>query len=581
MTIQKTHKYKIFSPTGLYLGMIPDNLVMSDFGYNQNISTAFVQVQVTVALSADTSVLPTTPLQDESGNNILDEAGNTILDEGALDVVGSTNANNLYACNNLIQVWEYSNYYPNGLLVFNGYISKWKANFGGSSEGQILLTCLSNGNDLNNNLVLGGQTVEQSQLTQNSNVNINSTSKGGGITGIGQTFTTGSNITSLSAILVKMASGSSSPSQYVTLNVYASPNSGTVLATATVLISGTTPTDYTFSFPAITVSPSTQYFFSVASADSNVYYENTSVSYSGGAMYRQNYGGASGDALYHQTPFSDVNNASNLYFTTYYTSSPNSEQFSLTDPAQILTTIMNSYIAAGGQVRLPVGGYTNVGVLATYTFKTQTMIQGIQAILNLSPANYFWYVDPATNILQYGVPNTVADFVLIKGRHINELNLEATRETIKNNIYFTGGDDGTGQNKSIFVQVQNELNGNRTGLALLSDNRVNSTSGGVTTARLIAQEYANDNNAETYITIVTIQDQTIDTNLFKIGKMISFANFSPFINNLLLQIVGIQKQSDQIVLQLGTLPIRTSQQLAQIQSELAYQQTVNNPATAS
>ena len=348
-------------------------------------------------------------------------------------------------------------------------------------------------------------------------------------------------------------------------------------------VTSTTPGVYTFSFPsAVTVTPLTQYFFAIYAGDNQggqIYYNNAG-GYAGGNMWYSSYGGAGGSTNFFDTGGFNTTGYS-LYFATYYVTTPNSVPFTNQDPSSILTTIMNTYIAAGGLVGLPGGGITNTGVLTTYTFKTQTMLQAIQTLIGLAPANQYWYVDPATNTIQFAKSNTVADIVLIKGRHINELDVEATRENIKNNIYFTGGDDGTGLSHNIFVNVSNPLNGNRVGLALLSDNRVNSTSGSVSTAKQIAQEYANDNNAETYITNITILDFTMDTNLFKPGKMVSFAGFSPFINNLLLQVLSVQKSSDQVVIQLGTLPLRTSQAVADIQAGLAYLQTVANPSTAS
>ena len=574
---QKYYQYKISSPSAVYLGLLQN--VISDYTHNLIIGSAFVQTQITVGQSPDLVTKPTTPILDENSQPILDEAGNQLLDEGANDIIGSNNPNALIACNNLIQVYEYSSYYPNGLLVFSGYISKWKAVFGSAEN--IVLTCISNGQDLNNYLVLGGNTIDQSQLTQNASIIAYEPGRGAAIQNPGQTFTTGATITALTAISAIVAAQLGSDPQQMQIALYNAPN-GTLIASSNfVTVSSTSPAEVVFSFPSsVVVTPNTQYFFAVYAQDAigaYIYY-NTAGGYAGGNMWLSSYGGAGGSANFFQNP---PYNGYSLYFKTWWVSAPNSVPFTNADPSTILTTIINSYIAAGGLVSLPVAGLSPTGVLTTYTFKTQIMLQGINTLIGLAPANWYWYVDPATNIIQFAKANTVADIVLIKGRHINDLDIEATRENIKNNVYFTGGDDGTGQSHNIFVQIQNALNGNRVGLALLSDNRVNSTSGSVTTARQIAQEYINDNNAETYITNVTIQDGTIDTNLFKPGKMIGFAGFSPFINNLLLQVVGVQKSSDKAILQLGTLPIRTSQALANIEAGLAYQQTVANPATPS
>jgi len=211
----------------------------------------------------------------------------------------------------------------------------------------------------------------------------------------------------------------------------------------------------------------------------------------------------------------------------------------------------------------------------------QTILQAIQATVALAPANWYWYVDPATGVLQFAKANTVADITIIRKRHINEIDIEATKENIKNTAYFTGGDDGTATSTNILVKVSKALGGNRVGLALLSDNRVNSATGGTVTAKLIAQNYLNVNNSEQYIANAIIQDQTMDINLLKLGLMVGFSGFGNFVDNLLLQIVGVNYQSDQAILQLGTLPKRDTAVVAAIQAGLQYAQTVANPSTPS
>ena len=173
MAIQKTHQYKIYTPAGVYLGMLQN--VTSPFGYNQNIATTFAQMTVTVAQSADVASLPNEAITDEMRNVITDESGNPILIERQPDIVGGSNA--LIANNNLIKVYEYSSYYPNGLKVFDGYISKWKTTFGATDD--ISITCISNGSDMNNILVQSGDLAVITQNTDTGST-FTSTNTGNG-----------------------------------------------------------------------------------------------------------------------------------------------------------------------------------------------------------------------------------------------------------------------------------------------------------------------------------------------------------------------------------------------------------------
>lgn len=588
---QKSYQYQIFSSAGVYLGLLQN--VASDFNYNQQINTVGAQLQITVAQSADTASQALSFIADEFGNPITDELGDDLLIERQPDLIGGGNSNALINNNNLITVVEFSSYSPNGTVVFQGYISKWKAGFGTNEN--IIVTCLSNGGDLNNFLVLGAATADQNQLTQNSNGRVYNLGLGGGKGAgwalMGQTFTTGVGVTSISAITVYLA-GNGIADTVATLNLWTSPNDYfTVPAQASASVTipkNQTAQAVTFTFATpISVTANTQYFFTVDPNDANgfsIYYQNSDV-YAGGSMWVNDYGGGSGGGVWYQTPIGALS-ASDLYFETFYTAGATNSPFTNQDPSTILTTIIQNYNSRGGLLQIPSGGYALTGVETTYTFKVQTILQAIQTLLAQSPANWYFYGDPATNSLIFAKASSTPDIVLVKGRHINDLDLEATKENIKNVAYFTGGDDGTGTSTNIFINETLPIAGNRVGLILLSDNRVSAALIGSEAAaqgvgRAIAVANLQENQAETYQATVTIQDTTMDINTVKLGKTIGFAGFGTFIDQLVLEVVGVNKSPDQVTAQIGTLPKRASKTLADIQTALAYLQTVNNPTTSS
>lgn len=754
------YDYKISNSLGQYLGLLQN--VTSDFNYNQNIGTSFAQVEITVGQSADTAGLPVSPLLDVTGNNILDETGNQITDDGVGDIVGSNNPSNLIQNNNQIQIIEYSQWNPNGVVVFSGYISKWKATFG--SKDDIVITCISNGQDLNNYLVPGESSADQSQTQIDAYVQIQESQKIGSFR-VGQTFTVGSGITSVSGIQVWL--GMNGSPEQITLKLWSSLADAGVgtspLATATGQITTNVMTGVTFTFQTpVTVTPNTQYFFTVQATDAfgaNIYFKQSDV-YAGGTMYYST-GGTYTNAGYATY---------DLAFYTYFISTSVAVPYAGFDVTGVLNTIMANYISAGGGVRVPkpvinqkfqynfydtqytngtkvtyygqtftpsqdtevdliqlymginvagpatytislvqgdptqdvlnyngvatvnIGGsnvflannvtgsvnnpgvvsflipqnaqnqnivlkkgvqyyvlvglgvsgstitqmfgstgaptdsqigplytaslsangtanptknsnhylYMNIGLISpypqstslfsayawtfnsiTYTFKLQTMQQAIQKLLELAPADWYWYVDPATNILYFSEEGTTADFTLIKDRHLSELDIEATKENIKNVAYWTGGDDGTGSKNNILVIQKSPLGNNRVGLGLLSDSNVNSTNGGKITGSLLAQEYLNENASETYITNVTVLNSTIDTSQIKLGNIIGFAGFGNFVDQLLLPVVGINRTPDYVTLQLGSLPPRPTRAIALIQNQLNNLQNASASTTAS
>jgi hypothetical protein len=570
--LQKTWSYKSFSPAGVYLGLIQN--VSTPFNYNQLIGTAFAQIQFTVEQSADVAGLVASPITDELGNAITDESGNQLLIERQPDVVGSSNSKALIANNNLLQVWEYSNYYPNGILKFSGYIAKWKTTFGATDD--ILVTAISNGQDLSQYIVQEAPILDQSQLLTNGNTTINRSSP---ITI--QSISTTAGQTVLNRVTLQLASAiANNPTCTVALYASATTGLGNLAraaarqipdATATATISSTSPANYDFIFNyTYPISEPGYFVIVISTSDGN----GVKLYYQSGSPY------AGGD-LSNPTNTFPFDGTCSLYFDSYYSSNATNATYTNDDPSFIMNDLITNVYNRYGGLITPAGAFSNTNTLTTYTFKMQTVLQAIQTTVGLAPATWYWFVDPAAGTLTFAKTSTTANITLIKGRHINEIDIEASKEGIINLIYFSGGDDGTGTSTNILVKVLGTLGLNRVGLALLSDNRVNSTSGGVTTARLIANNYINTNNAETYITNVTIQDQTMDINLIKLGQTIGFSGFGNFVDQLLLQVVGLNYQGDQVVLQLGSLPKRSSKSFADAEAALAYLQTVAVNTTPS
>lgn len=219
-------------------------------------------------------------------------------------------------------------------------------------------------------------------------------------------------------------------------------------------------------------------------------------------------------------------------------------------------------------------GYADTDVTTTYTFKVQTVLEAISTIASLSPYNWYWYVDPSNNVLYFQATATTAQHTMVKGRHIQSLEIEATKERIANVVYFTGGPTA-GVNTFKKTTDTESLEDNRVGLARLSDNRVTTDAN----ATIISQGYIDANSAETYLTQITVYETDYDISLFKLGQTIGFANFGTFVDRLLMQIVGIQRSVDQITLSLGVLPRRTTKKIEEIEQGLQAEQTLLNPAT--
>lgn len=570
----KTYLYKVYGPTGAYLGILQN--VSSEFTYNQTIATGSVQVAITVAQSPDV-IGAVSAILDENSNQVLDETGAVITDEGQSSVVGDSAPQ--IDENNIIEVYEFSTYHVNGILRFTGYISKWEAIFGGDDD--IVITCISLGADLSQVLIASGDTAYISQTTtDNSTYLVGLTSaKAGSFNAVAQTFTVAAT-TVLGGISVELTTpeiGTITLQVYRMLGSSPNPSSDTLIAYNTINMpqTGTATVQQIDTPPYPTLTTGNTYYFLVftenSSGDVNEasIYADASNPYANGTAWAMVFGGTAWTAT-NESP-------SDLYFVIYAQGNNVTGAYTGADPSTILTSVMNNYISQGGGVILPPGGFALTGVSATYTFSSQTILAGIAAIFAFAPANWYWYVSPDTNTLQFAQYNTVADIMIIKGRHIDELDLTGTKETIANTVYVTGGNGGSGSN--IFVEESVPQGTNRIGMVQLSDNRITSATGGNAAAEQIASAYIANHSARSYTATIIIQDQTMDLTTLKLGKVLGFSGFGSFIDQLLLPIVGVNPNGDQVTLQIGSLPIANTALIQAIYNQLNQVVTVANPPT--
>lgn len=573
--IQKRYDYHVYRH-GVYLGLLPN--VKSDFTYQQLINTAGAQMTIEISQSPDTADTPVSPILDELGAIITDEVGGSLLEERAPDLVGDAADNILIRNDNDVKVYEVSDRHPNGLLVFQGYISKWKATFGAPDT--ITATVLSHGQDLSHYLTPGGtaDTLDQSETSGTTDA-LSQWESGSSSRRYGQSWTSGASATNLSKIILRIFT---TPSQVVTIKVWSSASAygGTPLGTATATVPASTDGEITFTFATpITISANTPYFFSVhadpavaISSDPNTWLslytrDDGTDHYAGGSQYRQLNGGA------FTIPFSGYD----LYFKTYYTVASTSKTYSLSDPSTTLSALMDYYISAGGSIAKQAGGYSLTGVTpANTTFKVNSILEAILQLITLAPSDWYWYVDPAADTLNFKQAATTAHHKMIRGRHTQSLSIEATKENIANVAYVTGG-PVLGVNLFVNVNSTSSLVANRRGMVRLSNNRVID----VSVAQLIAQNYIAENNAQTYITQITVTESAYDISLFDLGEIVGFEGFGNFVDNLLLQIVGITRTPDNVTLTLGVLPPRQTALTDQLARELADAQTIDNPTTPS
>lgn len=572
MVLEKTYQYKIYRD-GVYLGNLPN--VVSPFSYSQRINTAGAQLTVEINRSADQSDLPLEAIMDEDGNAILDEDGNAILEERRPEIFGDSEPNAMIRNENEIKVYEYSDENPNGLLVFDGWITTIDGEYGGKDN--IVITCLSKGADLSEYVFQGSPYVaDVSQATQNSSALIGYTSvlfSPPRTLFYGQTFQVGGSVTNVGAIDLYLDNSPGTTDAIIKVilfdSVATAQSNGTPLGEVSRYISTNGVQRFTFASP-ITVTPGSTLFFVVNVVNE---FSNTGINFKTGNPY------AAGQMYYNDTatnnwlPYGD--GTSDLYFVTYSNAGALSAAFSAYDPTNILKALIDNYASQGGYARYS-SSTDDTGLSVTYTFKQTTALQGVEKCLELAPSDWFWYVDPGSTIIYFKQASTTPDHIFIKGRHLEKLRIRKTSDNIRNKIYFSGGDTGGGSNL-LKTYSNPDSESPRQRLALMSDNRVTLSA----TADTLADNLLDAEAEQDYQTTVVIAYPKYDISTINIGDMVKLVGFSDWVETLLLQVANKTPHPDGIQLTLGSLEPRQSTLQAQLLKDIALLQTVDNPTTPS
>lgn len=586
MALSKSYLYKVFR-SGNFIGLLPN--VTSPFRYTLNINSAAAALEITVGQDPYESQTQVDTIITESGDDIITESGDVWATERPVPIFGNESSMSLLRNGNTVQVFEVGPNNPTGKKVFEGTMTRARANFGGS--GIMGCTVISYGAELDNYIIQTGNTQQAQQALKTTTMNFGYWSHG-----MAQIITPTSNF-SLSQIELWLRM-SAPGSTIVTLDLcvgdpsldsvtvisgggtYSFGGANQLLASsAPVTVNDTVAASKLFSFAtAQPLQSGVQYYiraFFTQGGASNL--EATTAGLAdlplGAAMIGQLY---NAKATFNNSTFAMLYSTANpaLYITIYSSGGSIVSPFSSLDPATILQQIIANYSSQGGHINYATGTVVATGLSRSYTFNLNTTLEGIQKVLELGPSNYYWRIDPATSTIYYKPVSATGDHKMVLGQHIKELDLIASIENIINLVYFTGGGS-----PSLFIKSQSasSLAQYPQGLARPADNRVTLAA----TAQAIVDNMVGVNSGEVYTTMLAIPETVYDISLFDPGETISFGGFGNLVDRLVLQIVSITREADLATLSLGILPLRASQAMEDAQKDLFDLQTINNPSTPS
>lgn len=560
--------YKVRNQRGEYIGLLPQPT--DELKFAQDMNSLGSQITIQVPGSTDTAVTATYPYttEDLSANYTDETATGNYVTEGDVPIVSAAfqSIDTLIKNGNTVECWLFNYFYPNGKCMFVGKIRRWEDD---DKANAINITLYSTSYDLDNYYARGAPFVYTNDQVQNTYNSIDypfvQTDKGAGWHLDGQTFVVGAGVTNVAAITV--AADRVCP---VTINLYNGVG-GTLIGT----VSGDTVVGASiFGFPnLITVTPGQTLFFTVTPDPGytlGLGYQ-TGNPYASGSMYVSDYSGGSGGGAW--TP----STGNDLWFTTASGGTTTTGVFTSKDPSTgMLAPLITDYNVRGGTQVWTATSIDATGLSLSYTFSVQTIYQAMQAILDMSPAGFYYYIDIGNQVIYFKNASTTPDFLLQKGVHIDSLKLGATTEESVNTLPFTGGEVSAAVNLyKIYTNAQS-IAAFGPLLKPKSDNRVKLDA----TADAIGQNTLAEFSGEKYFTTVTVVHTTkLDITLLTPGKVVGFRGHGNFKDQVVAQIVRREWSAGAVQLTIGVLPMRQSTQFAQMMRDLEQQQTQNNPTS--
>ncbi len=217
------------------------------------------------------------------------------------------------------------------------------------------------------------------------------------------------------------------------------------------------------------------------------------------------------------------------------------------------------------------------GLTINQPFQLNTKLEGIQAVYNQTDNGWYWYGNISDNHV-YMLPfNTQADHTFVIGQTIGTVKIKRSLESLKNTVYFVGGDPGTGIPLYKKFTLGTSITSWRKGVNRITDRRFTDAGSAARYGNKILGRYG----LPIYTTSVSIPSEVYDIETIQLGQMVAFSGFGNFVDGLLLPIVQIDYTPTLITLQLGDLLDRIQDIVIETSNALQNDQYTNLPTSPS
>ncbi len=588
----KKFRYKVYSEDGDYLGDWKD---ASEPKFKQDINNIIGSLPISFARN-DLALEPAVDfLLNEDNAQLTDESDSPFLIDIA-PTVGLGEGTTLDTNNDVVVDAIYGQFeallneddspilnqdgdtilveegYPLGRTIFRGYVPRWELPIDGDG---ITSEIRSYSQDLANILLETDDTAYiDNSARGSSSIGID----GGGPTDnniIYQTFTMAAEKTVNKVRIYPYAGWYFDVTFDVKVYSGTPASYGTLLGFGSGTVNRNNPVDsgYDVVFNSPITLPAGSYFFEFttpfAKTGGNVTYPFNlflaSSAYSGGAMSYL-WGGKSGGTL--QSTSNDI------AFILYEAGGETTRAFNSYDPSDMLREVADFAQSRGARINYNTDSISDTGTTVSYTFRNQNIKQVIEKILELCPANWYYYYDFGTDTIYLKERSATVDRWLRQGQTVVTGRIVKTIEQVVNDVPFSGGGD-----PALYIRDRREpADGTRRGLKALSDNRVTSED----TAYILTGSEIDQNNQSLYAGDVTItEDGTFYLEDVAVGEMLGFIGFGTLIDGIVVQSVSKEYGADKMPLALTYNIPRVNKRVEDIKRNLDTLETANNPVEPS
>ncbi len=563
-------RYAIYKD-GVYQSDLPKP--SSEFTYSQDIDSAGAQLEIEIPRNfIDVGAANNdTYLVDEAGNQIVDEQGNFIITKN--DLVFNDIPIDL---NNEIKVYKKSSRYPKGRLVFNGFISKWTADFKNNS---IKITVLSYGVELINYVPVtptndltydAGVVLETADAPHELLPGRESTLPNLVAMETDLTYVFDYPFTMLGFL---MSIDVPTKKSRISWGLYrGTPDApGDLLETGKFQVKNSTR-DYYY-VPCKSNLPVSAEFYFVQLWNSGesgpdwgrvyVWGQTGDPAADGQLWTNDNAGGgwvATTEDMYLEIHTDPVIGTVGAEFDSY-------------DPANIIKTLVDNIQLQGSRIGYTSHSIDPAAAEVYYRFRADTTLEGVVKAHELSPDGFYWYCDVATNNIEFHDRANASQHNLVMGRHFSNAQFMYSMEQLKNFAYFSGGDTGSGENLFSQYSHLNSIFKYGQWLDAISDNRVTVQE----TADAIGTSTIARNSQPIFIITMDVLAEKYPIDTLKLGQIVQTRGMGSLIDNLLLQIVNTTPHADYVSITLGNLKPRFSEEYEKTQRRLNKIETIDNP----